>query len=258
MELSSSPRPPAASSPPMCGAPPTSSSSSARRNWSPARRRPVSGSSSTVSPSRMHGRTPPTARTARSERFSRSTRRTPAASTSSWSDSPLASDDRHAKTRRPRGQTKSTVGRSSMRTDQREDLEAILRQSDFPVGSDVNEQRRLLRELLSAQPLPADVTVTAAALDGVPTAEITVGGIQPRHVVLYFHGGVYVMGDAALAADLASQVGRRTQAKVISVDYRLAPQHPHPAAGGDALPAHVAPLHNCIYPSHIPFAGQSA
>ena len=98
-----------------------------------------------------------------------------------------------------------------MSTEQRETLDAILRQSAFPAGSDVNEQRRLLRELLSAQPLPADVTVTAAALGGVPTAEITVDGIEPRHVVLYFHGGVYVMGDAFLAADLASQVGRRTR-----------------------------------------------
>jgi epsilon-lactone hydrolase len=69
-------------------------------------------------------------------------------------------------------------------TEQRETLDAILRQSAFPPGSDVNEQRRLLRELLSAQPLPADVTVTAAALGGVPTAEITVDGIEPRHVVL--------------------------------------------------------------------------
>src|SRR5713226_5113774 len=116
-----------------------------------------------------------------------------------------------------------TDGRSSVSTEQRENLEAVLRQSAFPAGIDVNEQRRLLRELTSAQPLPADVTVTAAALGGVPTAEITIGGIEPRHVVLYFHGGVYVLGGASQAADLASQVGRRTRAKVISVDYRLAP-----------------------------------
>ena len=105
-----------------------------------------------------------------------------------------------------------------MSTEQRENLEAILRQSAFPVGSDVSEQRRLLRELLSAQPLPADVTVTRAVLGGVPAGEITVDGIEPRHVVLYFHSGVYVLGDAFLAAELASQVGRRTHAKVISVD----------------------------------------
>src|SRR3982074_1564410 len=87
-----------------------------------------------------------------------------------------------------------TDRRSSVSTEQRENLDAVLRQSAFPAGSDVNEQRRLLRELTSAQPLPADVTVAAAALGGVPTAEITIDGVEPRHVVLYFHGGVYVLG----------------------------------------------------------------
>ena len=145
-----------------------------------------------------------------------------------------------------------------MSTEQRETLDAILRQSAFPADSDVDEQRRLLRELLSGQPLPADVTVTEAALGGVPTAEITVDGIEPRHVVVYFHGGVYVMGDAFLAADLASQVGRRTDARVISVDYRLAPEHPYPAAVDDALAAYEALLHDGIAPSDIAFAGESA
>ena len=145
-----------------------------------------------------------------------------------------------------------------MSTEQRETLDAILRQSAFPAGSAVSEQRRQLRELLSAQPLPGDVTVTAAALGGVPTAEITVDGVEPRHVVLYFHGGVYVMGDAFLAADLASQVGRRTRAKVISVDYRLAPEHPYPAAVDDALAAYQALLDNGTAPSDIVFAGESA
>jgi monoterpene epsilon-lactone hydrolase len=145
-----------------------------------------------------------------------------------------------------------------MSTEQRETLDAILRQSAFPVDSDVDEQRRLLRELLSAQPLPPDVTVTAGTLGGVPTAEITVDGIEPRHVVLYFHGGVYVLGDASLAADLASQVGRRTQARVNSVDYRLAPEHPYPAAVDDALAAYQALLDDGVSPSSIVFAGESA
>ncbi len=145
-----------------------------------------------------------------------------------------------------------------MSREQRETVDAILRQSAFPAGSDVNEQRRLLREAVSAQPLPADVTVTAGALGGVPTAEITVDGIEPRYVVLYFHGGVYVIGDAFLAADLASQVGRRSQAKVISVDYRLAPEHPYPAAVDDALAAYEALLHTGFAPSDVAFAGESA
>ncbi len=145
-----------------------------------------------------------------------------------------------------------------MSTEQRENLDAILRQSAFPAGSDVSEQRRLLAELLSAQPLPAGVTVTAAELGGVPAAEITVDGIEPRHVVLYFHGGVYVMGDAFLAAGLAAQIARRTRAKVISVGYRLAPEHPYPAAADDALAAYQALLQNGTDPSGIVFAGESA
>jgi epsilon-lactone hydrolase len=143
-------------------------------------------------------------------------------------------------------------------TEQRETLDAILRQSAFPAVSDVSEQRRQLRELLSAQPLPADVTVTPAVLGGVPAAEITVDGIEPRHAVLYFHGGVYVMGDAFLAAGLASQVGRRTRARVISVGYRLAPEHPYPAAADDALAAYEALLQGGTAPSGIVFAGESA
>ena len=145
-----------------------------------------------------------------------------------------------------------------MSVEQRRNLDAILRQGAFPPDAGVDEQRRVLRELLSAQPLPADVTVAEAALGGVRTAEITVDGIEPRHTVLYFHGGVYVLGDAFLAAELASQVGRRTSAKVFSVGYRLAPEDPYPAAVDDALSAYEDLLDTGTAPSDIAFAGESA
>jgi epsilon-lactone hydrolase len=67
-----------------------------------------------------------------------------------------------------------------------------------------------------------------------------------------------VMGDAFLAADLASQVGRRADAKAISVGYRLAPEDPYPAAVDDALAAYEALLDNGIAPSDVAFAGESA
>jgi monoterpene epsilon-lactone hydrolase len=142
--------------------------------------------------------------------------------------------------------------------EQRENLDAILRQSAFPFDAGVGEQRRLLAELSSAQPLPAGVTVTADALGGVPTAEIIVDGVEPRHVVLYFHGGVYVLGDAFQPAGLAAQIGARTAAKVISVGYRLAPEHPYPAAVDDALAAYQALLAGGTAPSDIALAGESA
>jgi monoterpene epsilon-lactone hydrolase len=143
-------------------------------------------------------------------------------------------------------------------SEQRETLDAILRQSAFPVGSSVEEQRGRLKALLSAQPLAAEITVTESVLRSVRTAEITVAGIEPRHIVLYFHGGVYVMGDAFLAADLASQIGRRTASRVTSVDYRLAPEHPYPAAVDDALAAYRGILEIGVAPSDVVFAGESA
>jgi len=142
--------------------------------------------------------------------------------------------------------------------EQRENLDAILRQSAFPADMGVSELRRRLREATSAQPLPAGVTVTAAAPGGVPAAEITIDGTEPRHVVLYFHGGVYVIGDAFQAAGLAAQIARRTRARVISVDYRLAPEHPYPAAVDDALAAYQALLDDGTPPPGIVFAGESA
>jgi len=143
-------------------------------------------------------------------------------------------------------------------TEQRESLDAILRQGRFSVDSTVSEQRQRLRELASAHALAADLTVTAGTLGGVPTAEITVDGVEPRHVVLYFHGGVYVLEDAFQVADLASQVARRTAAKVISVDYRLAPEHPYPAAVDDALAVYQALLRGGTAASDVIFAGESA
>jgi monoterpene epsilon-lactone hydrolase len=142
--------------------------------------------------------------------------------------------------------------------EQKDTIDAILRQAALPADSDVDEQRRLFRAAASAQPLPADVTVTPGELGGVPVAEITLAGIDARHVVLYFHGGVYVISDAFLAAGLASEVGRRTDAKVISVDYRLAPEHPYPAAVEDALAAYEALLDSGVAASDIVFAGESA
>ena len=106
--------------------------------------------------------------------------------------------------------------------------------------------------------MPPDVTVTAGELGGVRAAHVTVGGVEPRHVVLHLHGGVYVLGDAFQSADLASQIARRTQARAVSLDYRLAPEHPYPAPVDDALAAYQALLREGTAPSDIVFTGDSA
>jgi acetyl esterase/lipase len=145
--------------------------------------------------------------------------------------------------------------------EQRKTLDTMLRQLPRGVGGDggdVREQRRLFHDMMTAQPLPRDLTVTMAALGSVPTAEITVAGVEARHVVLHFHGGVYAIGDAALAADLAAEIGRRVEATAISVDYRLAPEHPYPAAVDDAVAAYEALLQRGTDPTQTVVAGESA
>ncbi len=149
-----------------------------------------------------------------------------------------------------------------MTIEQREILDRMLRESPLDLGGSVEEQRRRFDQMMSAQPLPADVTVTAGALGAaeaaVPTAEITVAGVEPRNLLLYFHGGAYVLGSPGLTAELASQVGRRIEARTISVDYRLAPEHPYPAAVDDAVSAYAALLQSGVLSSHVVLGGESA
>jgi epsilon-lactone hydrolase len=87
--------------------------------------------------------------------------------------------------------------------------------------------------------------------------EIGIDGITPDGTLLWFHGGVYVLGSARTSAGLASAVARRARARVISVDYRLAPEHPYPAALDDALAAYGA-LISETGPGRIAVAGESA
>jgi hypothetical protein len=96
--------------------------------------------------------------------------------------------------------------------------------------------------------------VTAGALGGVPTAEITVDGIEPRSVVLYFHGGVYVMGDAFLAADLAPPDAGQGHLRRLPTR----PRAPVSGSGRRRCCGYEAHLDDGIAPSNIAFAGESA
>ena len=84
-------------------------------------------------------------------------------------------------------------------------------------------------------PLPADVSLTEMTLGGVPVLEISVPEAIADAALLYFHGGVFALGSARASAGLACLLARQSRAKVLSVDYRLAPEHPYPAATDDAL-----------------------
>jgi acetyl esterase/lipase len=145
-----------------------------------------------------------------------------------------------------------------MSKQQRETIDQMLRHGALDLGGEVDEQRLLFAELLSAVPLPGDVRTEEAALGDVPVVTIPVDGTIPTGTILYFHGGAYALGSAALSAGLASELARRSDARAVSVDFALAPERPFPAALHDAVAAYQALLDDGIPANDIVLAGESS
>src|SRR3984957_1009762 len=145
-----------------------------------------------------------------------------------------------------------------MSKQQQLELDATLRQGAFDPKGDLAELRSGFEALMRTIPIPSDVRKTSTAVGGVNVVEVTVDGIDSANVILYFHGGVYVIGSADSSAPLVADLARRTNAKVISVDYRLAPENPYPAAVQDAKAAYEGLLSQGMDPSNIAISGESA
>ncbi len=92
---------------------------------------------------------------------------------------------------------------------------------------------------LSVGAVPEDVTMEEVDANGVPVRVYTPGGTAsgPRPLVLYIHGGGWTIGSASDYDPFTRVLAAETGAVVVSVDYRLAPEHPHPAAVDDCWTA---------------------
>ena len=137
-------------------------------------------------------------------------------------------------------------------------LDAILRQGPLDLEADVPTLRAAFNELMAYVPVAGDVDQNPTTIGGVNGIEVTISGTDAENVILYFHGGVYVIGSAATSVPLVSDLARRTGAKAVTLDYRLAPEHPYPAAVEDARAAYEGLLEQGIDPGQIALAGDSA
>jgi monoterpene epsilon-lactone hydrolase len=137
-------------------------------------------------------------------------------------------------------------------------LDQLLRSGPLDIGGDVAEQRAVFHEMIASIPLPTDVSTTPGHLGGVPVLTVDTPDSDPSTVVLYFHGGAYVIGSAADAAGLAGEVSRGVAARAICVDYRLAPENPFPAAIEDGVAAYRGLLDEGVPSTRIAFVGESA
>ena len=127
-----------------------------------------------------------------------------------------------------------------MTAKQRDMIDQILRDAPFDLGGDVAAQRPILDQMLTAQPLPADVRTTPGELGGVPVVFIDIEGVEPRGTIFHVHGGGFALGSAQGSVGLASDLARRAGMRAVSADYRLAPEHPYPAALQDVTAAYRA------------------
>ncbi len=145
-----------------------------------------------------------------------------------------------------------------MSHEQQIQLDAILRQGRLDTAGDVQALRAAFNELMARVPVAPDVRQRPVDIGGVAGVEVTVDGSEAENVILYLHGGVYVIGTAASSIPLASELVRRTGARAITLEYRLGPEHPYPAAVDDARAAYEGLLAQGIAPGHIAVVGESA
>lgn len=105
-------------------------------------------------------------------------------------------------------------------------------------------------------PLRHDVQVEPVTLGGVAAERLTLAG-KTRSVVLHFHGGAFFTGSARTHRAMGAEIAARARATVYMLDYRLAPEHPYPAAFNDGMAAYRALLAEGHAPENIVLGGDS-
>ena len=122
----------------------------------------------------------------------------------------------------------------------------------------VQDMRANFEQMTNVFPLAADVKCEPVNAGGVKSEWVTTPGADAGRAVLYLHGGGYVIGSINTHRDLASRISRAAKARVLLIDYRLAPEHPFPAAVEDSVAAYRWMLAQGLKPSRIAVAGDSA
>jgi acetyl esterase/lipase len=127
-----------------------------------------------------------------------------------------------------------------------------------PRAAGLAERRARLDALGSHYSLASDVATEAVDAGGAAAEWTRTPVADASRVVLFFHGGGYVAGSLASHRHMVAELGRQARATTLAVDYRLAPEHPFPAALDDALAAYRFLLGRGFRPDDIAIAGESA
>ena len=129
----------------------------------------------------------------------------------------------------------------------------------FPPDVQIEDVRRRITRFAHLVPSPPRGTeVIAVDAGGVKAERITTPRSLHNRYVLHLHGGAYLFGFPALFRDFTWRIADAASARVLCIDYRLAPEHPFPAAIEDATAAYRGLIAECAEPRHVAFIGDSS
>ena len=135
-------------------------------------------------------------------------------------------------------------------------IRALLLASPRPTA--LAERRARLDGLSAHFSAPPDIRVEPVIAGGVPAEWTTAPEADPSRVILFLHGGGYISGSIASHRHMIAEAGRQARARTLALGYRLAPEHPFPAALEDTLAAYRFLLAAGFSPARIVLAGESA
>ncbi|MGX1675892.1 alpha/beta hydrolase [Streptomyces sp. NPDC055400] len=145
-----------------------------------------------------------------------------------------------------------------MSRQQRAEIDAMVRRPQPEALRSVEEIRAGFRAMMGEMIVPAGIRTRTATLGDRPAVLVEPLGTPKAGSILYFHGGSYVVGSPETAMSLTGNLVTKTGFRAFSLDYRLAPEYPFPAAIEDGVSAYRALLDSGEDPSAIAFAGDSA
>jgi len=135
-------------------------------------------------------------------------------------------------------------------------IRALLGSKPRPIGW--SERRQRLDEVGSVWPVADDVSFEAVNCDGVPGEWSLASGSDASRVLIFFHGGGYCSGSILSHRRMVTEAGRAARMRTLAIGYRLAPEHPYPAAHEDAMTAWRFVRRQGIPADRIAVGGDSA
>lgn len=120
-------------------------------------------------------------------------------------------------------------------------IKSYLRQTSRYENKSVDQIRQEMAEAAGNMPRHPDITVRKAALGPISGEWVSPANPAPdpdNRAIIYYHGGGFISGTCEFYRDLCTRIAEASGVRVLFVDYRLAPEHPYPAANDDCLMAY--------------------